>query len=84
MCGWGPYAREASVWEACCRHSGVTIMSWTVSRKVPQRRRTRRRRTRDEAEDEDEDEKDEEEEEEQQGLMATLSCAGICGVPQIV
>ena len=23
MCGWGPYAREASVWEACCRYSGV-------------------------------------------------------------
>ena len=23
MCGWGPYAREASVWEACCWHSGV-------------------------------------------------------------
>ena len=26
MCGWGPYAREASVWEACCRYSGVIIM----------------------------------------------------------
>ena len=23
MCGWGPYAREASAWEACCRYSGV-------------------------------------------------------------
>ena len=40
MCGWGPYAREASVWEACCRYSGVINMflncpqktdSWTVS-----------------------------------------------------
>ena len=26
MCGWGPYAREASVWEACCRYSGVINM----------------------------------------------------------
>ena len=26
-CGWGPYAREASVWEACCWHSGVINMS---------------------------------------------------------
>ena len=23
MCGWGPCAREASVWEAYCWHSGV-------------------------------------------------------------
>ena len=23
VCGWGPYAREASVWEACCWYSGV-------------------------------------------------------------
>ena len=23
MCGWGPYTREASVWEACCWYSGV-------------------------------------------------------------
>ena len=26
----GPYAREASVWEACCWYSGVTNMSCTV------------------------------------------------------
>ena len=26
MCGWGPYAREASVWEACCWYSGVINM----------------------------------------------------------
>ena len=26
MRGWGPYAREASVWEACCRHSGAMNM----------------------------------------------------------
>ena len=26
MCGWGPYARETSVWEACCRYSGVINM----------------------------------------------------------
>ena len=23
MCGWGPHAREASVWEACCWYSDV-------------------------------------------------------------
>ena len=27
MCGWGPYTRKASVWEACCWHSGVISMS---------------------------------------------------------
>ena len=27
MCGWGPYAREASVWGACCWCSGVINMS---------------------------------------------------------
>ena len=27
MCGWGPYAREASVWVACCWCSGVINMS---------------------------------------------------------
>ena len=27
MCGWGPCAREASVWEACCWYSGVINMS---------------------------------------------------------
>ena len=26
MCGWGPYAREASVWEACCRYCDVINM----------------------------------------------------------
>ena len=26
MCGWGPFAREASVWEACCWYSGVINM----------------------------------------------------------
>ena len=26
MCGWGPYAREASVWEACCRYCDVIHM----------------------------------------------------------
>ena len=26
MCGWGPYAREASVWEAYCWYSGVINM----------------------------------------------------------
>ena len=26
MCGLGPCAREASVWEACCRYSGVINM----------------------------------------------------------
>ena len=26
MCGWGPYAREAIVWEAYCRYSGVINM----------------------------------------------------------
>ena len=31
MCGWGPHTREASVWEACCWHSGDINMSWTVS-----------------------------------------------------
>ena len=31
MCGWGPYTREASVWEACCWCSGVINMSRTVS-----------------------------------------------------
>jgi hypothetical protein len=28
MCGWGPYAREASVWEACCWYSGLTSERW--------------------------------------------------------
>ena len=31
---WGPYAREASLWEPCCRHSGVINMSCTVSQKL--------------------------------------------------
>ena len=27
MCGWGPCARQASVWEVCCWYSGVINMS---------------------------------------------------------
>ena len=26
MCGWGPYAREASVWEACYRYPGTVML----------------------------------------------------------
>ena len=52
MCGWGPYTREASVWEACCWCSdvinmsweaccwcsGVINMSWTVARRAQRNR----------------------------------------------
>ena len=34
MCGWGSYAREASVWEACCWYSGVICIELTQGKAV--------------------------------------------------
>ena len=34
MCGWGPYAREASVWEACCRYCDVINMFLNCQKKI--------------------------------------------------
>ena len=38
MCGWGPYAREASVWEACCRYCDVINMFLNCPKKKKEER----------------------------------------------